>query len=65
MENKPFLTLAEVLIICSISRATLYRWIKLGEFPAQYLLTPSGRTVRWKASDVEQWASLSMKKRGQ
>ncbi|QXX84391.1 AlpA family phage regulatory protein [Providencia sp. R33] len=64
MENKQFLTLAEVLIICSISRATLYRWIKLGEFPAQYLLTPSGRTARWKTSEIEQWCALCMKKGG-
>ncbi|HCM62356.1 MAG TPA: hypothetical protein DIT05_07380 [Morganella sp. (in: Bacteria)] len=64
MQHAHFLTINEVLKITKVSRATLYRWIKSGEFPAQYLLTASGRTVRWKSSEVEAWGSKLTKKGG-
>ncbi|AVB30193.1 MULTISPECIES: helix-turn-helix transcriptional regulator [Morganellaceae] len=65
MQQDTFLTLKQVLEITQVSRATLYRWIKAGDFPAQYLLTASGRSVRWKASQINQWYEKCVKKGGQ
>lgn len=64
MQHEHFLTIKQVLEITQVSRATLYRWIKAGDFPAQYLLTASGRTARWKASEVQKWIDECVKKGG-
>ncbi len=45
--------LREVLNICGMSRATLYREIKLHGFPAPVRL--SARTVGWLQDEVMQW----------
>ena len=37
----------------SISKATIYRWIKNGEFPAPLQLGP--RTVGWSEDSIEKW----------
>ncbi|NBL77747.1 AlpA family phage regulatory protein [Proteus sp. G2672] len=65
MQQDTFLTLKQVLEITQVSRATLYRWIKAGDFPAQYSLTASGRSVRWKASEIVKWCEKCVKKEGQ
>ena len=36
-----------------ISRATIYRWVKAGTFPAAIHL--GANMVRWRASDIEAW----------
>ena len=36
-----------------VSRATIYRWIKAGNFPKPVRLGPN--MVRWKASDIKAW----------
>lgn len=64
MQHEHFLTIKQVLEITQVSRATLYRWIKAGDFPAQYSLTASGRTARWKASEVQKWIDECVKKGG-
>ncbi|HEF8771688.1 TPA: AlpA family phage regulatory protein [Providencia stuartii] len=64
MQQDKFLTIKQVLEITEVSRATLYRWIRADEFPAQYSLTASGRSVRWKASEVQQWIDECVKKGG-
>ncbi|MEI9600466.1 helix-turn-helix domain-containing protein [Moellerella wisconsensis] len=65
MQHEHFLTVKQVLEITQVSRATLYRWIKAGDFPAQYSLTASGRSVRWKTSEVQKWIDECVKKGGQ
>jgi prophage regulatory protein len=44
----------QVLAICAISNATLYRMIKQGSFPEPVSPT-GGRSVAWIRSEVEQW----------
>jgi prophage regulatory protein len=49
-----FLTLRDVIKLTSLSRATLYKNIKMGRFPRPIPLTPGGR-VGWRATEVEAW----------
>ncbi|EEB5695043.1 TPA: AlpA family phage regulatory protein [Salmonella enterica] len=51
------LRIQEVLHRCAISRATLYRLIPDGNFPAQRRLSPYGRSVGWLEEDIELWIS--------
>ena len=37
----------------TISRSTIYRWMKAGTFPAAIHL--GSNMVRWKASDIDAW----------
>ena len=39
--------------IIPISPATLWRWVKLGRFPAPHKLGP--RTTAWTAASVRHW----------
>lgn len=64
MQHEHFLTMKQVLEITQVSRATIYRWIKAGDFPAQYSLTASGGTARWKSSEINQWIDGCVKKGG-
>jgi predicted DNA-binding transcriptional regulator AlpA len=51
----------EVLAICGMSRATLYREIKAKEFPAQVRL--SARSVGWLEDEVMAWVAARLKLR--
>ncbi|HHR6028180.1 AlpA family phage regulatory protein [Providencia heimbachae] len=62
MQHEHFLTMKQVLEITQVSRATIYRWIRAGAFPAQYSLTASGSSARWKSSEVQQWIDECVKK---
>lgn len=55
MHKDQLLKISDVVERCKVSKATIYRWVKAGEFPAQYQLVPSGRTARWLASDIHDW----------
>lgn len=46
---------AEVLDLCAISNATLYRLIARGLFPAPVVLSTRGRAVAWFAPEVQEW----------
>ena len=39
----------------TISRATIYRWMKAGTFPAAIHL--GANMIRWKQSDIETWVA--------
>lgn len=52
----------EVLQLCGLSRATLYREIKLRTFPAPVKL--SARSVGWLQDDVMQWLEARIAQRG-
>lgn len=51
----------EVINHCAISRATLYRLIAKGHFPASRKISPEGRAVAWLKSDVEEWIETRAK----
>ncbi len=50
------LRLPEVAERTGVSRQTIYRWIKAGQFPKQVKLGASA--VRWCEVEVEQWIAL-------
>lgn len=52
----------EVLELCGLSRATLYREIKLHAFPAPVKL--SARSVGWLQDDVVRWMESKIAQRG-
>ena len=56
------LRIREVLQLCGTSRATLYREIKLHNFPAPVKL--SARSVGWLQEDVAQWLEARIAQRG-
>ena len=45
--------LREIVKLLSISRANVYRLIKIGKFPQSIKLTE--RTVVWRLSEIETW----------
>ena len=51
--DSPLLTRHELEKLFKVSPATIYRWIKEGNFPKSVKL--SANMVRWKASDIEAW----------
>ncbi|MBJ7444358.1 MAG: AlpA family transcriptional regulator [Sphingobium sp.] len=51
--REAYLRLPEVLSAIGVSRPTLYRRIKAGEFPEAYSL--GGNCVAWRRSEVENW----------
>jgi len=55
------LRVREVLSICGLSRATLYREIKLHDFPAP--LRISARSVAWLQDEVVEWLESRIKLR--
>jgi prophage regulatory protein len=58
VENESLLRLTDVQsVVGGVSRATIYRWVDNGKFPAP--LKPSGGVNLWKRSDIDRWiASL-------
>jgi excisionase family DNA binding protein len=52
---KDLLTAREVADRMGISLRTLWRWTATGEFPAPVRWGRSGRVVRWKVTDIEQF----------
>lgn len=56
------LRIREVLRLCGLSRTTLYREIKLHNFPAPIKL--SARSVGWSQEDVAQWLDARIAQRG-
>ena len=53
LEDNRLIKMEEVLRVCCISRATLYRRLAGGEFPAPVRVGP--RAARWRASDITAW----------
>lgn len=50
-----FIRLPEVQHIVGLGRTAIYEKIKVGEFPAQYPLSTTGRAVAWLLDDIEAW----------
>jgi prophage regulatory protein len=51
--DSPYQTRQQVEKLFQVSRPTLYRWMKEGNFPKSVRL--GANMVRWKASDLEAW----------
>lgn len=49
------LRIAEVEAATGLNRSTLYRLIQQSAFPQPIQLSPAGRSVAWKASEVSAW----------
>lgn len=45
----------EVVRLTSLSKFSVYRLIQRGRFPASVELTPGGRRVAWRTSEVSAW----------
>jgi prophage regulatory protein len=58
MQTKPqprFLRLPEVIEVTGFKRASIYRKMAAGEFPAAYALGP--HAIGWLSADVDQWVN--------
>ena len=54
--EKKLLRIADVIEMTSMSRSTLWRLVKTGQFPAPLKVGgPKGRAVRWLRVDIEEW----------
>jgi len=51
--STPFLRDIEVAIRYSISRSTIWRWLKNGKFPKPIKLGTA--STRWRLDDLEAW----------
>ena len=51
--DSPYQTRHDLEKLFKVSPATIYRWIKEGNFPKSVRL--GANMVRWKASDIEAW----------
>jgi prophage regulatory protein len=51
--DHPYQTRKQVEKLLQLSPATIYRWIKEGNFPKPVRL--GANMVRWKASDIDAW----------
>ena len=60
MEQPAILRIDEVTALTGLSKATIWRRVGAGDFPAQVRLGgPTSRAVGWRRTDVEAWiASL-------
>jgi prophage regulatory protein len=54
MVEKRVIRLKEVELKTGLPRSTIYRQIKAGKFPRQFLLGGS-RSVGWWSSEVDEW----------
>ncbi len=53
------LRIGQVLCMTGLSKTTLWRRVRAGEFPAPVRLGgPRSRAVGWRRADVERWIGL-------
>jgi prophage regulatory protein len=56
MRKNRILTLLQVQqMVGGYSRSSLWRLEKEGEFPRRVKLTPGGRRIGWKESEIQDW----------
>ncbi len=51
-----YLSVDQVATRFGVSKDSIWRWKRDGEFPKAYKL--GGRTARWRLSDIEEWEAL-------
>jgi prophage regulatory protein len=49
------LRLPAVLALVGVSKATVYRWSRAGQFPQPRALTATRSTVAWSSAEVSAW----------
>mgnify|MGYP003436499616 CR=1 FL=1 len=54
-KNRTLLTMAEVAELISLSQSTVRRFVKSGILPVLIRLGPTGRSIRFKLSDIQQY----------
>jgi excisionase family DNA binding protein len=54
-QPKDLLTAREVAARLDIGLRTVWRWTATGELPAPVRCGPTGRVVRWKTKDIEEF----------
>lgn len=54
MQQSAFIPDTTVANQFGVSRATIWRWVKSGDFPKPVKLSPG--CTRWKIEDVQKWA---------
>ncbi|MGY3855129.1 helix-turn-helix transcriptional regulator [Aeromonas aquatilis] len=54
-KNRALLTMTEVAELTSLSQSTVRRLVKSGNLPAPIRLGPTGRSIRFKLSDIQQY----------
>ena len=54
-KNSTLLTMAEVAELISLSQSTVRRFVKSGILPVPIRLGPTGRSIRFKLSDIQQY----------
>ena len=54
-KNSTLLTMAEVAELTSLSQSTVRRLVKSGVLPAPTRLGPTGRSIRFKLSDIQRY----------
>lgn len=57
IQTKDLLTVRDVANRLGISVRTIWRWTFSGQLPAPVRTGSSGRIVRWKARDIEQFVN--------
>lgn len=58
--SKPFLRDTEVAIRYNVSRPTIWRWVKNGQFPKPIKLGMG--SSRWRLTDLEVWEHSQIQK---
>jgi prophage regulatory protein len=53
--DERLIRLPEIMRLTGFSKATVYKWIKLGKFPKPVKL--SARLVAWKSVDIQNFIS--------
>lgn len=54
-QNRTLLTMAEVAELTSLSQSTVRRLVKAVILPVPIRLGPTGRSIRFKLSDIQQY----------
>lgn len=52
------LRLQEVMTMCGLARATIYKHIRAGDFPAPFKVF--GRSSRWSHLEIQAWINTRM-----
>lgn len=60
--SERYLNVREVALRVGLSRATIYRKVKTGDFPDSYDL--SDNRVGWRESDIDAWVATRKRSRG-
>lgn len=55
VNEKELVRLRDLVQMLGLCKATIYNLINLGHFPRPIKLTPSGRAVAWRSTEIQDW----------